>query len=110
MSAAGDILRKGLELLGPNGEHWGRGQLYGTDSTGNQFYCAVGAIRQAVWVCNRMAGGPEHCQAHSALQSATGHYTIPYWNDSRDTTFDDVKRAFQMAAVMADEGLDAEVE
>lgn len=87
------VLKRALELLGPNGENWVR-RCGDCDTT----FCTLNALG--------VAGAdhihyPDHPAAR-ALASAHGDFSrIAPWNDDPDRTFADVKALYEKAIALA---------
>lgn len=79
-----EVLRKGLERLGPNGERWNQGSYILGDKV-----CASEAI-----------GGPESI-AYPFLYKIIGE-TVSVWNDTEGRTFAEVKAKFERAIALAE--------
>jgi len=104
------VLQEGLELLGPNGEHWVK-QAY--EHSGN--YCALGAIAKAaygyVYQDTRHPRPPDRFKT-ALYKSARTYLTkalfdsqgtsIVMFNDHPETTFDHVRQLFERAIELAE--------
>ena len=87
-----EVLRKALELLGPNGTHWGRGeQCFGGK------LCAGMAIDRA----NR--GQYRVATLYKMLIPVLDSQGTPIgWNDAPERTWPEVKAAFEKAIELAE--------
>lgn len=96
-----EYLRKGLAKLGPNGEHWIQGD-FAQDASGNlvfsgsrtaHCFCSMGAV-QAV--------NPNCIHEERFLRIAVGGGSVTDYNDTPETTFEDVKAKFLEAIALAE--------
>lgn len=97
-STAADVLRRALELLGPNGEMWIQGNFLGVDAE----CCALGAIWKAAF-----RSDPEGLMEESGrryLRKALNVINVADWNDAPGRTFAEVKAAFEKAITLAEQG------
>jgi hypothetical protein len=108
MDTTADILRKALELLGPNGERWtkhasaldadGVGVSPTADSA--ERFCSLGALYRVthrdVPFDRYHAADLAHLSAVTALECGTAD-TLTFFNDRPDTTFADVVEVFEHA-------------
>jgi hypothetical protein len=86
------VLRRALELLGPNGERWIQGRLGDKSAC-----CSVGAI----WFSANDVGSEAGARRH--LAKVVRAEDIAKWNDAHSRTFPEVKAAFEKAIVLAEQ-------
>lgn len=91
------ILIKARELLGPNGENWGKGQFCTKTDSGDA-YCAWGSLLYCGNKDEELG-----LKAYRALADALGGDYIPSFNDNPDTTFTDISNLFDRAIQLAGE-------
>jgi hypothetical protein len=100
-----EILIAGLDLLGPEGQHWTQGAYQSFNSDGICF-CSLGAIRQAAFGRTYFISSIEYQQyrdAKKTLESLTTYGAVADWQDDRSRTFPEVKEVFLIAIKMAQE-------
>lgn len=114
---AKDVLKRALNLLGPEGENWAKREYaYNTNNEGThaedpdaQAFCALGAIDAAV---SRMGINPENqrtlrYRAKDFLSKVINQdnpeqrLTVPHWNDRPLTLFPTIRQAFERAIELA---------
>lgn len=113
MSEVATNLTKVLEVLGPNGENWNKGQLYNVNTGG---MCVAGAIN-TVKRGNALLSGVDgkgrrevyHSPEMAALWNALpdelkidnrGHYSywdVISWQDEDDVPFEELKHLIESA-------------
>lgn len=112
-----DLLRKALEVLGPEGEHWTRGRYFVPDANR---WCSVGAVAKAAGVPESILGANSLTdwelvdevpagrraafgRALLALNDVTDGDGIIETNDSLADSFEDIQLVFKYAIVKAEE-------
>ena len=98
MSATAEVLRKALELLGPNGEHWCKERYF----NGNKM-CMQGATRRASLYADDSGFTSALCTNAllKAVPDCEGN-PIARWNDAPERTWPEVKAAFEKAIGLAE--------
>lgn len=102
-----ELLVKALKLFGPNGEHWTRGALHRVTASGEDKFCAYGALSSAESGRASVTYYPSHAgsgattskAAELLLSKAIGGRSIAVWNDTRrntnsKTAFTQIKEGF----------------
>jgi hypothetical protein len=100
-----EILIAGLELLGPEGEHWTQGAYKSLNSFG-VCYCGVGCVQQAAFGNVYTASDPRNkASKYWDARKIIGQVQHEYisWQDDRSRTFPEVKEVFLIAIKMAQE-------
>ena len=84
-----EIIEEALNLLGPNGEHWGKKEYF--DDKSNT-YCTMGAVQvAAVWGPGNTLGKIENAiLTEIDKRSGAMMHSVEQWNDKVDRTFDEV--------------------
>lgn len=96
-----EVLRKALELLGPNGEHWCQGRYFDGDKA-----CMQGATRVAAQELSQRTEAFLHIakcteRLMEVLPTCEGN-PIARWNDAPERTWPEVKAAFEKAIALAE--------
>ena len=102
------ILRDALALLGPNGEHWGKGWFALANDGGPVAlsdpqacrYCGIGAVRK-IGISRSDATREPELLLHQCA-SERGFDFFEEINDRSGTTFADVRRVFECAIKKAE--------
>lgn len=87
-------LEKMLEILGPNGEHWCKGEYSKKNKAGDTCYCLVGGMHKVG--LNKPSMSDDYHRAYRLIfkeikETGANTFSVEVWNDRKHRKFSQVR-------------------